>query len=526
MRRIAIGSISVLTLLFLWSPSSGKDEEIPYIYGSREDVPRYFSFVTDNPKFNRMWTAALVEILSRQLRNGQLIESSVESGLYPDTFPRNVCPLVLLKSGYYEEVRRYLDFMWMEQKKDGSFWNYFDRKGKGAGIVEEDGGAYVVHHTLKYAQYSGDHQYLKRYWVRIEKALEYMTGLLRPDTGLFFSTAGYAEGGVRGGYDIYHQAITMLALESGAEIAGMLGKEGERMEYLRLLEATREAIDRHLVNGEDHRYFFQLKPDGSHFDKPFPAPLVLSYYDLVDPADPFLAGSVDFILSSSLYGEFSSDIFGLEGIDVERATGSGFWVGHIGHGWLVPFFLKAGRLGEADRWFQGLVKVTDNKTYLVPEHINWAGFDADGGEWGGRRLGVLPDSSAWVDPGNLYAMATAMHMVFTMVDVDVGDRDQKVHVRIPESLGLVGVKNLRSREGWIDLTFRRTGAGKEISVNGVGSGELVLVGEDPKGRYEVKRDGEIYDGWELDERGSIVVRTDLRPHTFEFHRLQPDGSRK
>ena len=519
MRSFTTKILAVLFLFLISQPVRGKEKEIPSIYDSRDDVPRYFSFVTDNPKFNRMWTETIVEILSRQLQNGQLIESSTDSGLYPNTFPRNVCPLILLKSGYYREVRRYLDFMWKEQKGDGSFWNYFDNKGKGGGILEEDGGAYVVYHTLKYVQYTGDQEYLKRRWTGIRKSLDYLGKLFEPDVGLFYSTAGYSEGNVKGGYNIYHQAITMLAMRSGAEIARMLGKKHEMEEYLNLLESVKGGIQGHLINEERKRYFFQLKPDGSHFDKPFPAPLILSYYDLIDPGDEAMAGSVDFILSGPLYGEFSRDIFGLEGIDVERVTGSGFWMGQAGHGWLIPYFLKVGRLAEADRWFRGLVNATDNATYLVPEHINWSGFDPDGGGWEGHIYGVLPDSSAWVDPGNLYALATAMHMVFTMVDVDVSDRDQRVYIRVPSSLGLVAVTNLRSFYGTIDLTYKKIEGGEEITLSGQGDGELVLVGKDPEGRFLLMRDGDVYDDWKLDASGRIKIGTDFKPHSFLIKHL-------
>jgi len=446
--------------------------------------------------------------------------------MYPNSFPRNVCPLILLKSGYTAEVRSYLDFLWRTQKKDGSFWNYFDRAGKGGGIVEEDGGAYVVYHTLLYGRYSGDTEYLRRHWVRIRRALDFLKGLLKHDVGLYYSTAGYSEGNVKGGYNIYHQAISMLAFESGAGIADLLGRTGERAEYLALLEEVRTGVRRHLVNEAENRYYFQLKPDGTYFDKPFPAPLILGYYDRVDPNDPFLAGSVDYILSGPLYGEFSREIFGLEAIDVERATGSGFWMGQVGHGWVIPYFLKAGRLDEADRWFRGLVAATDARTFLVPEHINWGGFDPDGGEWEGRHYGVLPDSSAWVDPGNLYAMATAMHVVFTIVDVDAGDPAQRVFIRVPTSVGFVGVTNLKAREGMLNVTWRRIDGGDEITLSGRGEGSVVVVGKDPEGTYGVTRDGEPWEAWKMDANGRLSIRTDLRPHVITIQRTDLRTTRR
>ncbi|MFQ6105128.1 MAG: hypothetical protein ACE5OP_12700, partial [Candidatus Glassbacteria bacterium] len=93
-----------------------KKEKSPLIYESPDTVRRHFALVTDDPEFNSTWSITVPEILSRQLKNGEFIESSRESNMYPHCFPRNVYPDILLRCGYFEEVKRYLEFMWENQK--------------------------------------------------------------------------------------------------------------------------------------------------------------------------------------------------------------------------------------------------------------------------------------------------------------------------------------------------------------------------------------------------------------------------
>lgn len=499
----------LLVLLFFPATARARDN-VPYLYSSREEVPHCFSFVTDNPKFNEMWTRTIAEILSRQLVNGQLIESSPESDLYPNTFPRSVSPAILVKSSHYGEALRYLDFMWENQKKDGSFWNFYDRKGKGGGIVEEDGGCYVVGHTYLYSLYSGDREYLRKRWPGIERAMGFLENLYNEELGLVFSTAGYSEGNIGGGYDIYHQAVSAFAFRSASKIAAVLGKETIARRWAERAGKIREGVFENLMNPEEGRFSFQRLPDGSFFDPPYPAFLVLSYYDIVEPDTPALERSFAYLIEGPRYAAYSEKIFGLEPFDHAHPTGRGFWLGQNGHGWVIPYLLKAGKLEEADRWLASLIYTTDDSTYLIPEHINWSGWDADGGEWEGKKYGVLPDPSAWVDPGNLYALSTAMHMVFNFIETDPEDTAQVVYFRVPPTFGMAAVTNLKAHRGYLDASFERKDKRTEISISGYGKGRLAVMG--CSGTSRVLVDGIPTDGWSLDRSGTIHITTDFRPH--------------
>jgi hypothetical protein len=515
MKTFLFVALTSIAILIVTSPVCGS-EEVPYLYHSPEEIPQPFSFVTDNPKFNEMWTRTIVEILSRQLTNGQLIESSLKSNLYRNTFPRSVAPVLLIKSGYYREARNYLDFMWENQKKDGSFWNFFNRNGIGEGIVEEDGGCYVVAHTYLYTLYSGDSNYLKKRWEKIAKAMDFIEKLFDEELGLVFSTAGYSEGNIKGGYDIYQQAVSAFAFQSASRIAQSLGKAAEAERYADYAKRIQQGIFENLFNRQEGRFYFQRKSDGSFFDPPYPAFLVLSYYDIVDPGNSALEKSFTYLIGGPRYGKQSEEMFGLEPFDHEHATGRGFWLGQNGHGWVIPYLLKSGKLDEAARWLRSLIHMTDDRTYLVPEHVNWAEWDADGGEWQGKKYGVLPDSSAWVDPGNLYALSTAMHLVFNIIETDPGDTEQVVYVRVPTNLGTVSVTNLKAHRGFIDAAFNRKEAALEISLSGEGDGTLVVVGWNAKAG--ILRDGVPYDRWSVDQSGALRITTDFKPHRFTIRK--------
>ena len=501
-------------LLFLAAAAHGfaGSDEIPYIYGSREEVPRYFSFVTDEPELNRMWNATLTEILSRQLENGQLIESSVESGLYMNSFPRSVTTALLIKSGRLAEARKHLDFLWEHQKGDGSFWNFYDRTGRGLGIVEEDGGCYVVGHTYLYYLYSGDRDYLKKKWGKINKAMGFIENLFNDELGLVHSTAGYSEGNIRGGYNIYHQAVSVFGFRSASGIASALGKGSFAEQYDRNVERIKKGVYENLFNEDEGRFSFQRRVEGGYFDPPYPAFLVLSYYDVFDPRAEAFERSFKYLVEGPRYGEYSGEIFGLEPFDHDHATGRGFWIGQNGHGWVIPYLLKAGRMEEADRWVKGLIAATDDRTHLVPEHINFGPWDPDGGSWDGKNYGVLPDPKAWVDPGNLYALSTAMHFVFNIIETDPADEGQLIYFRVPPTFGMVGASNMRTHFGYLDASYVSKGKMIEITVSGTGDGKIIVIGA--SGADRVTRDGTPWEEWVSDGSGNVIITSDLEHRSF------------
>lgn len=492
-----------------------KKEKSPLIYEGPDTVRRHFALVTDDPEFNSTWSITVPEILSRQLKNGEFIESSRESNMYPHCFPRNVYPDILLRCGYFEEVKRYLEFMWENQKEDGSFWNYFDRYGKGAGIVEEDGGAYIIWQTYLYYLHTRDPGFLEMHWDGVVRAIDFFKRLRDEDTGLFYSSAGYSEGKIKGGFNVYHQTITVLAMRNAASIAGVLGRTIVAQEYRKIADEIPDLIKRHLYNEEAGRFVFQRRTDGSLNEKPYPAFFVLGYYDVFDPMDETLYRTVQYVRDGPLFGKYSEEIFGFEGIDVERTTGSGFWIGQAGHGWMIPYLLKRGDLKEASKWFKGLVASRDRNTNLIPEHINWAGFDEDGGTWHGKTLGVLPSPSAWVDPGNLYSMGTAMRVVFFMIDSKMDGPVASITLRIPDCIKTISASNIQTPLGYVDVLFERNDHRTTVHVSGKGEGILRILLTEGEAEPSITRDGDPYQNFSFFESPAAVeINTDFTHHTF------------
>jgi hypothetical protein len=242
--------------------------------------------------------------------------------------------------------------------------------------------------------------------------------------------------------------------------------------------------------------------------------MVLSYYDIFDPMDETLANTIRFVREGPLFGRYSEKLFGFEGIDVERVTGSGFWIGQAGHGWMIPYLLKRGDLQEASVWFEGLVATRDKKTNLIPEHINWAGFDADGGSWRGETLGVLPSPSAWVDPGNLYSMGTAIRVVFFIVDSRMDGSTPLIVLRVPECIRSLAAANIQTPTGYIDLNLRRNEDSTLLQVSGDGEGTILLLYEGKENPF-VTRDGEQYPHVSIHHApSSLEISTDFTHHSF------------
>ncbi len=317
---------------------------------------------------------------------------------------------------------------------------------------------------------------------------------------------------------MYHQAVIYLAYRCATGIAEVIGKTDEADRYRRIVRELPARIREHLYDPEKGRFVFQLRKDGTVNDKLYPAFLVLSYYDVFEASNEAYARTIEYVRNGPLYGEYSEDLFGFEGIDVERTTGSGFWIGQAGHGWFLPYLLESGRLERAARWFEGLAATRDAKTNLIPEHINWAGFDEDGGAWEqtGDVFGVLPSPSAWVDPGNLYSMGTAMRVVFFIVDSDMGGRTPSITLRVPSSVSELSAANIQTPAGYADLLYERDDGGIKVTLSGDGEGVLRILYEE-EGRPRVTRDGEDYEHVSFGGSPPAVdIRTDFTPHTFRL----------
>jgi hypothetical protein len=125
---------------------------------------------------------------------------------------------------------------------------------------------------------------------------------------------------------------------------------------------------------------------------------------------------------------------------------------------------------------------------------------------------VLPDPKAWVDPGNLYALSTAMHFVFNIIETDPADEGQVIYFRVPPAFGMVGISNLRAQSGYVDASYVRKEGMIEITVSGTGDGKIVVVGA--AGADRVTRDGTPWEEWVSDGTGDIIITSDLENRSF------------
>ncbi len=161
-----------------------------------------------------------------------------------------------------------------------------------------------------------------------------------------------------------------------------------------------------------------------------------------------------------------------------------------------------------------MIATRDRRTNLIPEHINWAGFDGDGGSWDGKTLGVLPSASAWVDPGNLYSMGTAIRVITFILDSGMGGSASDITLRIPDSINTLSASNVQTPSGYVDILYRRAKNSLEIFISGDGDGVLRIL-LDEKRTPHVSRDGEEYPHVSLvDSPPALEITTDFSAHSF------------
>jgi hypothetical protein len=358
--------------------------------------------------------------------------------------------------------------------------------------------------------------FLERHWKDLLEAMALFERLRSPETGLFYANAGYAEGTIKGGYDVYHQSITVLASRSAAAIARILGKLDEADRWARIAEELPGLVRTHLSTEDEGRFVFQKRGDGTTNDKPYPACLVLGYFDVLDPMDEMLSRTVDYVRNGPLFGKYSDLIFGFEGIELERVTGSGFWIGQAGHGWIIPYLLRKGDLEEAGVWLRSMAACRDRETNLIPEHINWAGFDPDGGAWQatGDVFGVLPSPTAWVDPGNLYSMGTAIRALFFIVDSRMEGAGPFITLRVPPTLASLSASDIQTPTGYATLLYAQDERDITLFLSGDGEGSVRIL-HVHEGKPAVTRDGEPYPQAAFsDAPPAVTLTTDFSPHTF------------
>ncbi len=468
------------------------------------------SFHTDNWKFNHIVAEAFPEILERELPSGALIESGPESNLYPHIFPRAMWPMLLARCGYLDAVHDYLAFMYDHRQKDGSFANFYRTSdGKGMGVREEDGGSYVVWATAAYLRFGGDEAFVRDHWQDVRKAMRFLEKSQDRDTGLLGSTAGTMETPeFEQGFNIYHQLISIAGFRAAARIADGLGEPGDAAHWRELEGTIRQGIVDHLTTPDGTRFVYKTVDDGNQF---WAAYFLFTYWDVWNPHDPVLTATIDRVMADQVAED--GRMLALEPFSMTTPTGNGPWLGQWGHGMIICHFLRTGDLAEAGRWLDSFVDLIDTRTFLVPEHINWARWDADGGRPDYPGYGLYPDESAWVDPGNLFTEGTAMMMLPTMVELDPDDAAANLWVRLPVGLDRMEADNLLGPQGYVSVRARRDGGSWSVDLSGGGAVRLHLVGT-PWSETTALREAPEGTTLHADDNGDVLVDVPLPGRTF------------
>ena len=148
-------------------------------------------------------------------------------------------------------------------------------RGKGTGVAI-DGQAGIILRSLRDHQMSPDNEFLKRNWIKIKKAIEWLIAQDGTEDGILKKNQANTLDAEWHGEIPWLSGLYLAALRAGVEMAAEMGDTGFAERCHRILEAGRKNLVDKMWNGE---YFIQIADpknantigsyDGCHIDQVF-----------------------------------------------------------------------------------------------------------------------------------------------------------------------------------------------------------------------------------------------------------------
>lgn len=136
-----------------------------------------------------LYETSITILKKLQLGNGAILASFPKTR-YPYIYPRDhsICTLALIEIGENERTKKALSFILKTQKRDGSFPQRINKKGKDRSYkpIQLDNTALVLYAFANYVKQTNDKDFFKKYKKKIKKSMSYIRSQYHK-RNLFFS---------------------------------------------------------------------------------------------------------------------------------------------------------------------------------------------------------------------------------------------------------------------------------------------------------------------------------------------------
>jgi len=394
----------------------------------------------DLHKLRNMCTAGWESICWRQdyYNTGGIVESDerVDEGrklYWPWCWPRTYVVQPMLRQGYFDRVRRFLEFWEKCQEKDGAWYHCYDIRnyaGCSEAKFETDNVGYMLWHIGEYINATGDVDWLRQHEAMALRAADFLFSKFNPELQLIW---GIEEGGEvddktgkevdwPAGYATHINAVCEKGLCCAAELAERLDKLDLAKKYRCCASQIHEAIETKLFNEKAGTYCFGILEDGTQLTGSMWFALMPGYVN--NRWDSKVASTFEYLWSRNhghdpkipngywyrdcrnLVGKTESHFFNYSGVGCTIGTSAA----------IAHMLLLGGDTQRAKEQIELCVQFT-NDSNLIPEHIN----TIHPGKIG--NYGCYPDGYYWVDSGNLFHLSFFLRLISTFPDLIANAKD-------------------------------------------------------------------------------------------------------
>ena len=197
----------------------------------------------------KLYDKSIDVLRSVQLENGGCL-ASPKGTRYPHVYTRDhaFCTLGFISAGLYDNARRALMFVWDRQLENGTFPQRYDINGKDSSYkplqVGEIGLMTVA--LYEYAKSTNDLDFVKEYWEKLEKGMNYIMRDTSKNTGLVYTPNSIHEfPPYESGWEVWANAVSYGALQRAYELGKMINK---KTDYDELAKSIRNGINNYMWN--------------------------------------------------------------------------------------------------------------------------------------------------------------------------------------------------------------------------------------------------------------------------------------
>ncbi|MBW2990916.1 glucoamylase [Candidatus Woesearchaeota archaeon] len=309
-----------------------------------------------------------IEVLkSVQLENGGCL-ASPKGTRYPHIYTRDhaFCTMGFVSAGLFENAKKALEFVWDRQLEDGTFPQRYDVDGKDSSYkplqVGEIGLMTVA--LYEYVNATNDLEFVKKYWKKLEKGMDYIKKDISKNRGLVYSPNSIHEfPPYESGWEIWANALSCGALRRAYELGKRINKKNN---YDEPAKSMRNGINNYMWNSRVKSFVktIRLKESSSVATDADASTIGLSEFGVIDDNDDKMILTVK-RLEKELW---HPDLGGICRYQRHIGRNNGGW-GPWPHFTLMvaKHFIRRGIREEADMYLNWVLSNTYD--FLIPEHI-------------------------------------------------------------------------------------------------------------------------------------------------------------